>query len=329
MLLKYHFGLGDAESVPNKYRQAWVVASLANGEEIPTGLLKAGSKQLNEQYYTGNFKWSVTTKTFPDQKWDPQKKKYIPFENERKELGVERTKKFTQKNKLNPFLGIFKSKGPALVQEPSVYADLLINEPWLQSLDNDIARFLSLVPNHPSPLLISIIEHSCRFPASWSEVNKRVIIRSLEYLANIWPGHGGIPNDFLGISMMCPDPTARAIAGEIWIKAVSQCQVNNARVGTAIAKINKYEFAPIKRFCDLAVGIYALSPQHKKGMFELVQYCLKNLPGKPIRNLKKLLEIFKETIYDKKLVREDALLKTKLDQWKGTKSLEKLVGSIV
>ena len=110
---------------------------------------------------------------------------------------------------------------------------------------------------------------------------------------------------------------------------MSQCQVNNARVGTAIAKINMYEFAPIKRFCDLAVGIYALSPQHKKGMFELVQYCLKNLPGEPIRNLKKLLEIFKETIYDKKLVREDALLKTKLDQWKGTKSLEKLVGSIV
>ncbi|WP_339814733.1 DUF6493 family protein [uncultured Imperialibacter sp.] len=328
-LLKYHFGADDFRADEVRNPQVWLVSAIARNEPIPERLLKTASGRLHEDYYTGVFNWSVQTYRFRDRRYDYQRGKSVEFDNTRTELRVHRPKQIDTPPPPSRFFGLLKPKQEQPEIPLSVYGSQLIKEKWMVAVDNDVKRFFSLIPNHPSPLLVSVAEKALRYDPLTSETEKRTVIRTLEYLATIWSDWGDTPNEFLGIIMTCSDKTARTIAGELWVTGVTTNTIRSEQVGCAVGKVYEGNLAPVKRFSDLALTIYTISTKHKRAMFDLIKACLTELPDEPVRNLKKLLELLKETIYDRELLTKDHKLMKKLTTWKESSGLTKLVESII
>jgi hypothetical protein len=93
--------------------------------------------------------------------------------------------------------------------------------------------------------------------------------------------------------MLCPDKTAVNIAEEIWINVVSTGKISNEKLGEVIGLHQRIEFAPLKRFTDLVTQrLFRISNKHNQALQTVIENILKQLPDKPITNLKKLLEIY-------------------------------------
>lgn len=115
---------------------------------------------------------------------------------------------------------------------------------------------------------------------------------------------------------------------DIWTSRVASGAIDNTRLGTAIGKYVHLELVPLKRFTDLlASSMIGISTRHNKAALEVVEGILSELNPEPIKNLKKLLEIYKELL---------ALNSTKADfekilqlsMWENEKSLKKLIAEI-
>lgn len=330
-LLDYAFGQSNEITLTEKYRHAWIVGALERNKGIAEELLTENEGKLKEQYFTGSFEWGPTIERFKGRRYDYKQQKNISYESEVTKIEVTNRGRRYITEKSRGLLGIFKSKSSKKYKSifNSVYADQILKEEWMESMDNDIARFLSLIPGNPGPLLISIIERNLKYSTFFSEVDKRIVINSLVFLASIWQNYNGIPQDFLGICFMCSDKTARSIAGEIWINGVENGQIDQKRVGKAIARMNAFEFTPIKRFTDLAVSLYTISLRHKEQMNALLYACINELSDRPPRGIKKLLELFRETNSNSKLIEDQDLVK-KLTSWENeVKSLKSIIRSIL
>ncbi len=330
-LLEYAFGRTAEIPEGNINLQLLIAAAIMRNDGALREVLAEKGRMLDAGKYTGDFEWGPIHEKFTDKRYDYQKNRYVPFENERKEVRIAK-RAIPTTEKPGGLLGLFRRKvlpGYKSVYY-SVYADQVLKEQWLQGVDNDVPRFLSLAPNNPGSLIISIIERCCKYSPFISENDKRLVIKSLEYLLNIWKKYDGITQDYLGICMMCSDKTARTIAGEIWIAGCENDSVDQIRIGAAVAKMNAFDFSPLKRFTDLATTIYSISALHKKRMNELLYACITNLSDTPPRNVRKVLELFKETIANREELRKDQAFIQKLNGWAlESQSLAKLVNSIL
>ncbi|MBL6446772.1 hypothetical protein JMN32_10645 [Fulvivirga sp. 29W222] len=313
-------------SGPFERQKAWITAAISKDPEAVYEELESliGS-QHDRQKLTGAFEWYTGLEPFMNQRYDYKKRKSISFKDHHKKLVVKRN---ANENAISGVVGFIKKKFLSKKVDSSLYAQMEIKEQWLEGLSNDIARFLSLTPNNPGPLLVSLMEKGLKWSTFSSESDKKSVISALEYLAGIWNEYSKVPHDFLAITMTCSDKTARTIAGEIWVNETFNQRISHAQVGAALAKTYTQEFSPVKRFADLAINLYTVSPQHKEGMFILLHNCLRNMPEEPARNLKKLLMLLKETTSDSAKLKEDELLQSKFGQWKQTASLKKVIESL-
>ncbi|NDV60486.1 DUF6493 family protein [Bacteroides sp. 519] len=90
---------------------------------------------------------------------------------------------------------------------------------------------------------------------------------------------------------------ARDYALSIWTDRVMSGTIDSARVGKAIGIVESIEMNPLKRLTDLiSLNMMGISAQHNRALLELVEALLAELSEKPIKNLKKLLEIYVELL---------------------------------
>lgn len=322
-LFSFYLTEDEKPKEPFEYPKAWITAAISkNPEEVYEELESLMGSQADKQCLTGAFEWYTGLEPFINRRYDHQKRKMVEFKDHHKKLVVKRS---TNENTISGIVGLIKKNFLSRKVDSSLYSQMRIKEQWLEWVNNDIARFLSLVPNNPGSLLAALIEKALTWSTFLSESDKKSVIRALEYLAGIWNEYGRVPHDFLAITMACSDKTARTIAGEIWVSETFNQRINHAQVGAALAKTYTQEFSPVKRFADLAINLYTVSQQHKEGMFILLHNCIRNMPEEPARNLKKLLMLLKETANNSAKLKEDELLQSKFRQWKQTASLKKVI----
>jgi hypothetical protein len=97
-----------------------------------------------------------------------------------------------------------------------------------------------------------------------------------------------------------------------------------------IGRHESIEFAPLKRLTDLIdQHLYNVSPTHNQHLQLLIENVLVQLPSEPIRNIKKLLEIYLELLPKSNTQLNNQLLLSKLNKWMETGSLKKLITSII
>jgi hypothetical protein len=125
--------------------------------------------------------------------------------------------------------------------------------------------------------------------------------------------------------MLSADKTVLNIAGELWLKAVSENNINSGEIGTIIGIHERIEFAPLKRFTDLVMqNLFRVSTLHNNELQILIEHILVQLPDEPNRNLKKLLEIYQELLMTNQSTIKLSQVTDRLKVWQTNPGLQKL-----
>jgi len=129
--------------------------------------------------------------------------------------------------------------------------------------------------------------------------------------------------------LLASHKTARDYAVQIWIDRVSTDSIDNSRVGKAIGKMETLELAPLKRFTDiLSSNMIGISKRHNKAALELVEAIFPELTAEPIKNVKKLLELYSELLALNN-VKASSERTPRLNDWLNEGSLKKIVKQLL
>ena len=319
----------DAEPEgPFVHKTAWMAASLAKkNKKTYTAFEAFPYSKKTFGNYTGQLPWEAVEEETTYKDFAPHTGEYVEKKGISKQMKVFKDYPQKEESKIKKYFSDwFSNKKDSF---PFFYDWLVYKTMFVSIEHNDIKRLLLLVPNNPQPLLADIINQSFRYSSFFQEDDKKFVIATLQLLHEIWDGHGEIVYVFIGVSMISSDKTAASIAAEIWINAVEENKMNNEKLGEAIGRIEKIEFAPMKRFTDLATKqLLRISDKHNKALLIVIENILKQLPDQPITNLKKLLEIYVELVALTNASLTDPILLNKMEKWKTSTGLQKLIASV-
>ena len=186
--------------------------------------------------------------------------------------------------------------------------------------------FALLLPNHQALLAVSLLRHYLAREELSGE-GKQLLTSSLTALRESWhrPREAEPVYLLLAASSLCNQKIARQLVGELWIDAVQHAAFDSAQFGRLVGRLLATHYAPPKRFTDLLTTLDRLGPLHDAALRELLAALLTELPEAPIKNLRKLLELYGEL---RARTGEAALpngLSPKLEAWQATKSLRRVV----
>ncbi|HAX3254469.1 DUF6493 family protein [Escherichia albertii] len=96
--------------------------------------------------------------------------------------------------------------------------------------------------------------------------------------------------------MLHADKTVRVLAGELWIDKLRYPQgVNSTHIGDILGRLEKENWAPLKRFTDLAMqSLINISSRYNQSLLEMVTAMDSHLSAVKITNYKKLAELRQE-----------------------------------
>ena len=118
--------------------------------------------------------------------------------------------------------------------------------------------------------------------------------------------------------MLVADKTSRSYAAEIWIDRVGKGCIDSKRIGKILGSHQHTGWGPLKRLTDLIQQqMMNVSPLHNRELENLIVAMLTGLPEKPIKDLKKLLEIYAELLSINHSKAKDEQVLHLLDVWKG------------
>ena len=268
--------------------------------------------------HTGNYEWRVFSEERKSTRWDYKQRENVEYYYDQKYMRINLFPKENEKNLLAKVLN--KSIQPKKGQENIVYADLEINGRHMAD-ENDVKRFFSMVPNNPDKVLAVVMYHSIPYPQFWEEDAKRMFIKLLEEFVNHPLSYSRMGHLIIAGGMLCSDKTARALAGEIWIQGSQRGLADSKELGRCIGEFQKVEFAPLKRLTDLIeVSLLRISQQHNNNLQLILENAFVYMDDKPIKGLKKLLEIYLELLKLNKCNYNPAL-DNKFISWKSSKTV--------
>jgi len=210
-----------------------------------------------------------------------------------------------------------------------LYNTLRLRAEWFGLEINDIEYLASLVPNNYQPLLAYLCKGSFKNAIFWGEDVKKMVIKVGQHLLENWRGGGKMAHLFVCATLTSSDKTARAIGAEIWIKGVNENSIDSKLMGQILGKMQSIDFIPLKRLTDIMQDfILKISTQHNQALETAITQMIPLLPVDPIKNTKKLLEVYKEILSQNKSKIEDDKVLDRLENWTRVKSLQKIIKQI-
>jgi len=311
---------------PFHLKPAWLVAALTRKDQKSWpefGEFAPDQKTMDHD--TGRVQWRSQVVSFIEKRYDYQTRKNVASPATRKELTVDRVQQQRTSGSFMRRLAFWRgSKDRA--ESPFLYSFLQFRIQYSFAEHNDIVRVLSLVPNNPDPLLADTINKCLQDPSFSGESDKRMVSSVEQFLYSTWRSPGPMTNLFLATCMISGDKTVAGTAGEIWLQAVSRGQIDNRILGSIIGQHESIEFAPLKRFTDLITQhLMKVSPHHDKQLKILIEQIILLLPAEPIKNLKKLLEIYSELVAIGRSAEKPEGLLAKLTVWEKNTGLQRLI----
>jgi hypothetical protein len=326
-LLRYLFTPKAKPQGPFGNIAHWFTAGLTKNDEQPIAAFKNFIySNRSPAHYIGPYTWQVGNQAFTNTRWDYKSKKMVDFIDHRKMMTLRILAAHKKVNALKDFFSFKKS--PKMGQELMVYDYIHLKFRMYESFEHDIKRFISLTPNHLDPLYATICSKSLKYPVFDGEGSKGQLIKTLELMLESPTAMGPMAHLLLAGGLFCSDKTARTIAAEVWVQAISNHLLDPSEMGQIMGKHFAAEFAPLKRLTDLVQDqMLRISMAHDLALFTMFNALLLELKSGKIRGLKKLLEL-----YQMLWVRNQTSLEPKIVNhiagWKVPKSLEKLVSGI-
>ncbi len=309
---------------PFDQKAAWMVASLTKKDKQPwTAFEGFDHHKQTFNNYTGELVWQTVLVAYTLDRWDPKTNKRVDVSAFNKVLSVERAYDGSVESGFKKLFSFLRS---APKDNPMLYKFLHYRSDYPQWEHNDIKRILSLIPNNPEPLLADTINRCLRYSDFFQESDKKMAIAVAQFLYEIWLEPGKMATLFLGTSMLSSDKTVANTAGEIWLKAVSMGKIDNVELGKVIGLHERIEYGPLKRLTDLfSQQLLKISPLHDRQLLTLIEHILPQLPDEPIKNLKKLLEIYIELLAMNKGAGKPADVSAKFKTWERNAGLKKIL----
>lgn len=310
---------------PFVHESLWTVAALVKNPIAIDPAFKQIYQRIAPDQLTGQCTWKTIVEeyTYDQYKWENGKYKTIKVPDTRKVLRLSiKNKEEGGIKKL--FTKFFTKKKEA---EPLFHEWLTIRSKYVSAEANDIQRLLYLTPNNPEPLLAQVTR-KCLESSTLSESHKKMVNVTLQALHGLWKTPGEMAHLFIATCMICSDKTAASFAAEIWLNGVQTDTINSTLIGSIIGRHERVEFAPLKRFTDLVMNqLLQISPLHNRELEKLLAAMIMELPENPIRNLKKLLEIYLEVIsINHSTITQN--MKDKIGGWNTSANLEKVIRAL-
>ena len=320
------FLLGEKDVLPQppfNHPSWWMMAGLMKSPETIYSEFKDFSYNKSpREFLTGNFKWR--TYQYTDSYTDYNKKTVewicstLTFD-----IPESENSHIINKDKYNERVSYYSYDPHPLLVE--MYPQI----ERFDDIQNDLPRLAWLTPNIPEPLLVWCIRSAIYAP-TLNEVREAGItqaaIEALHQLRHTWHEVSYLLE---ATCMLVADKTSRSYAAEIWIERVGQGSIDSGRIGSILGSHQHTGWGPLKRLTDLIQQqMINVSPLHNRELEKLIVAMLTGLPEKPVKDLKKLLEIYAELLSINHSKAEDEHVLHLLDAWKGVANLKKAVANI-
>ena len=141
---------------------------------------------------------------------------------------------------------------------------------------------------------------------------------------------GGMALTYLAVCLLSIDRPIRLCAANLWGELVEKDLIDNVALGRVLGKIQALEWAPAQRVSGLVVEMLInRSSFHNKELSVLFVSFLSCLPENPVKDLKRLLEVFAElqTVNNWPKVTYAPLL-CLLETWKKNSKLTEVIESL-
>ncbi len=323
-LLSFLLGAENAlPQAPFTHPSWWMTAGLIKSPETIYSEFKDFSYSKGpREFLTGNFVWRTYLQTHS---YTDYNKKVVEWNSATLTFDIPESKNshVANKNEYNEKISYHSYDSHPLVVE--MYP--LIER--FDDIQNDLPRLAWLTPNMPEPLLVWCIR-SAIYDPMLNEVREigitKATIEALHQLRHTWHEASYILEASF---MLVADKTSRSYAAEIWIDRVGKGCIDSKRIGKILGSHQHTGWGPLKRLTDLIQQqMMNISPLHNRELENLIVAMLAGLPEKPIKDLKKLLEIYAELLSINHSKVEDEQVLHLLDIWKGGANLKKAVVSI-
>ena len=141
---------------------------------------------------------------------------------------------------------------------------------------------------------------------------------------------GGMALTYLAVCLLSIDRPVRLCAADLWGELVEKDLIDNVALGRVLGKIQSLEWAPAQRISGLVVEMLInRSSFHNKELSVLFVSFLSCLPESPVKDLKRLLEVFAElqTVNNWPKITYAPLLSL-LETWKKNSKLTEIIESL-
>ena len=329
-ILKYYYGLQNLEKINLERPELWIQSILCRNKESElTYFQDLINNPLKKE--KGAYDWDCKLREYTYQEYNYEKRKYIPKTGMKKELKFKDFNTQTKENEsfITNLKNIFNKKEKTIaVSSIYNYVHFKKQQYYISIQPHDEVKFLFLSPNNPSMFLSHVININLNESTFFNETSKKNMVNLLKGLHDIWYRDDFNESTylFLATGLICSDKVSRELAAEIWVKANSENKMNNSRLGEILGKLEKGEYAPLKRFTDLlTVSLFNVSNKHNEALFILLDRMIANMDDVPIRGINKLLELFLELKYSFTETEINQFTKEKLIKWGETKTLNKII----
>lgn len=290
----------------------WLTATmLSKGGEIPEALSIKADQEVLQTVVKGKFDWKAYLKEYLA---------YGDFDA--------KTGKSERYKAWSPEVLVKYPVHASKKREEYLFVEYFFEKEFQQSWETDIPRLIFAFPNHPDLILSSRINLHLNLSAADGD-HLRAANKMLMSLREL---NGELsPLGYLTIAagMLHSDKTIRGLAAELWFERVEERRMISAETGRILGLLERIEWAPLKRLTDLmTTNMMGLSTAHNMALEEMIVALLSQLETEPIKNLKKLLEIYHELIALNGSVADLEKI-PQLSTWNITGSLKKVVGELL
>ena len=317
--------------------EAWITAAFCKSPlKMYEALRPFGLDEFYFKKYSGQLSWETKEEKFErdEYKWEAGKMKTIKVMDSRKILRIDFPKEPVAKEN-SGMKGLleklkFKQKERKQAQTPVLFDYFEIKSEFFSNEHNDLRRALLMAPANLEAFLPTLIHRCMSRPAYIGEGDKKMTLAALQLLYETWDIQGEMAHLLLATALLSADKTAAQTAAEIWVQYAITGKLDVALTGKIIGIHERVEFAPLKRFNDLAVqSLFRISPQHNRLLETMIASILSELPAEPIKHLKKLLELYKELFLLNQTGKVPDAVAVKLKEWKLNNGLAKLIEGVL
>lgn len=327
-LMQYVLGIKPLDTIKIRQPSSWLAAVLSKGEKQDIDAFRDYCENsLTKE--TCDYIWGVGVEEYLKNEYDYLTSSAIQKKAFRRSLTIKAKKRsFASDSFFGGIRNLFNPK-PKIDNNLYLFFEFKKRsyEPTLSTSDE--RRILFLTPNNPGPVLAEMLQNDLKESTTSSEMTKRNMQNLLQGLGQIWvrKDFDEMTYLFVGVSMLCSDKTSRELAAGLWCQAHAQGLMDHFRLGFIIGRLQRKDYAPLKRFTDLIVShMMSLGAQYNAALLELLEAMIGQLDPAPMRGLKKLLTLLYEVKSERPL---DELAQENLKHWRATSSLAGIVKKLM